>query len=589
MPVFGERLEPRILFTTETIGAATIIADPTDAIGSYIRLTRRPGGYTALFSQADTGVLLRGYDASGSPLTPTVSAPVGTDIASDASGNVGIVGLQTVSGSTNQQIVYRLFNADLSPRTPITPVNTHINDDNSAIGMAPDGRFVIAWVDYFTTSHVVAQRYDANGNEVGSQLQLSTDTKNRSKGNLSIAMDANGNFAVAWAQQNDAGYNQVHASRISWGGTVTAPDFIANTPSNSTNIVPACAINADGVLLLLWSGVSGGESGLLLGTFDPQGHLLASPYIVDYSISPYQPRISIDADEAVVVWTHPDADGSAGVFARRYSTAGAPLGSVFQVNSFQSHDQIAESVVVDSGDIFVGYWGYMSPLPSQVKNAVQVFDENGTAPQIQSTGVSFDYDGPIGPVSAGVGNEVELTFSGPLGRAIQAGDYQLRNLTAGTTLASAAIATNSTASKFFVLQRSNNSSVPAAFSDGNWKLSLSRYELGDALGNPIASDISFEFFSLSGDANHDRRVNALDLNALASHFGSAGTFSQGDFNYDGAVNTADFTILAAKFGIYLAPPATPAPTLSSPAPQPICPDDPDKNKTSDEIDDLTNR
>ncbi len=59
---------------------------------------------------------------------------------------------------------------------------------------------------------------------------------------------------------------------------------------------------------------------------------------------------------------------------------------------------------------------------------------------------------------------------------------------------------------------------------------------------------SFSFFSLPGDANHDRTVNLLDLNALATNYGKSGmAFSQGDFDYSGAVGMSDFNVLASNF------------------------------------------
>ena len=64
-------------------------------------------------------------------------------------------------------------------------------------------------------------------------------------------------------------------------------------------------------------------------------------------------------------------------------------------------------------------------------------------------------------------------------------------------------------------------------------------------------------YTLAGDANLDGKVNALDFNALASHFGvsSNGNWTQGDFNYDGTVSTSDFTALSQNFNAPLAAPA----------------------------------
>jgi autotransporter-associated beta strand protein len=66
-------------------------------------------------------------------------------------------------------------------------------------------------------------------------------------------------------------------------------------------------------------------------------------------------------------------------------------------------------------------------------------------------------------------------------------------------------------------------------------------------------------YTIQGDTNLDGVVNALDFNALATHFGatSQAVWTDGDVNYDGQVNTADFTILSQNF----AAPPPPGPSL----------------------------
>jgi hypothetical protein len=64
-----------------------------------------------------------------------------------------------------------------------------------------------------------------------------------------------------------------------------------------------------------------------------------------------------------------------------------------------------------------------------------------------------------------------------------------------------------------------------------------------------------------GDANLDGTVNALDFNALASHFGDPNAiWSDSDFNYDGTVDTQDFVALAGNFGGTMS--SAPSPDLS---------------------------
>ncbi|HEX3355958.1 MAG TPA: PEP-CTERM sorting domain-containing protein [Tepidisphaeraceae bacterium] len=72
-------------------------------------------------------------------------------------------------------------------------------------------------------------------------------------------------------------------------------------------------------------------------------------------------------------------------------------------------------------------------------------------------------------------------------------------------------------------------------------------------------------YTYSGDANLDGKVNLLDLNAVATNYGSSSVWSGGDFNYDGTVNVADFNALAANFGVT---PLASQPALGTLVPEP---------------------
>src|SRR2546421_438856 len=107
--------------------------------------------------------------------------------------------------------------------------------------------------------------------------------------------------------------------------------------------------------------------------------------------------------------------------------------------------------------------------------------------------------------------------------------------------------------------------LPQAISDGNYCAQFVPGSVANANGS-VPSSFEFDFFFLNGDANHDRVVNALDFNALATNFGQSGrSYAQGDFNYDGTVNTMDFTALASQFTKRLDSP-TDSTAANSPAP-----------------------
>jgi hypothetical protein len=96
---------------------------------------------------------------------------------------------------------------------------------------------------------------------------------------------------------------------------------------------------------------------------------------------------------------------------------------------------------------------------------------------------------------------------------------------------------------------------------------------GDANGTP-GPDFDFNFFVLTGDANHDGSVDFLDLAKLAQSYNIADglrTYSTGDFNYDGNTDFLDLALLAQRYNTALptAPvgaaiaPTVPVPTTTA--------------------------
>ena len=97
----------------------------------------------------------------------------------------------------------------------------------------------------------------------------------------------------------------------------------------------------------------------------------------------------------------------------------------------------------------------------------------------------------------------------------------------------------------------------AGLPDGNYSATLNTSHVTDAAGNAPTAPAATSFFILTGDANHDRVVNAQDFAVLAAHYGQTNAdYSDGDFNGDGVVNALDFDLLAEHFNAQLPPPAT---------------------------------
>jgi hypothetical protein len=112
-----------------------------------------------------------------------------------------------------------------------------------------------------------------------------------------------------------------------------------------------------------------------------------------------------------------------------------------------------------------------------------------------------------------------------------------------------------------VVQNGNDATATLTFNgvlpDGRYRATLNGAGIANADGDVMFGSFVYDFFVLTGDANHDARINLDDFNILAANFGQSGRDgSTGDFTYDGQVNLDDFNVLAAKFGTILAGPST---------------------------------
>jgi hypothetical protein len=151
---------------------------------------------------------------------------------------------------------------------------------------------------------------------------------------------------------------------------------------------------------------------------------------------------------------------------------------------------------------------------------------------------------------------VDVQFSENIG-LINTASIELTNLTTGQVISQTAALVSFDAGTniaHFTFPGLSGAALP----DGNYRGRVIAGRSNDLVGNGTAADASFDFFVLSGDANHDRKVDVVDLGILASNWQLTGrTFSQGDFNYDGRVDVVDLGILATKWQGTLALPSAP--------------------------------
>ena len=179
---------------------------------------------------------------------------------------------------------------------------------NPAVAMDSDGEFVITWVsqipdsvDHNSITDIFARRFAPAGlvenptffvdmdldpvaadQETPIQGVIALDNGFRvntvttgPQGQPAVAMDARGNFTIAWASnaQNESFFNSVHARRYHRDGTPLGQQFLVNTYDTTEHFDPAVGMSDDGERLVIsWNN----EATIRARMYDGNGQLLTT-------------------------------------------------------------------------------------------------------------------------------------------------------------------------------------------------------------------------------------------------------------------------------------------------------------------------
>jgi hypothetical protein len=557
-------------------------------------------------------------------------------VASDANGDFVVAWTTTPDPDSNEADVYaQRYDAAGVPQGG----EIHVNDASPGTGrgadvtMDADGDFIVAWTGYDDSGFgVFARRYSAAGVPRGDEFRVNTFTEDHQVGPV-VASDAEGDFVVVWDAAHGVDRFGIYAQRYNSAGVPQGGEFRVGPPglfqSNSR-----VAMDADGDFVIAWdsqegvraqrydaAGVpqgdelvvaagspsygfdlasdAGGDFVVVLQNFD-DNHLYARLYSAagvpqggEFRIesntpgNESYPSVAMDAAGGfVVTWDEFVADAPfqfrGGVAGRRYSAAGVPEGDQFEVRPFSENDGGAYSAVAsdaggrvvvawqawdDSGSgIFARRYG-PTPLPTPVQVTRVYVNGPGLTGQTSLRGFRklagiddvYGYAVPAGtdqlksiPWTGGI-DRIAIRFDQDVRGSLQQGDLVVRGINraeypisdfhydpvAGTAVWTlSAPVTNDRLT--LVLDDAGIADL-----DGEWANGSDAYPSGDGTAG---GDLDFGVNVLSGDANRDGRVNALDLAFIRSKLNLStdnqrvgnGVYSAfADLNADTFINALD--------------------------------------------------
>jgi hypothetical protein len=316
----------------------------TDASGAYALAGLRPGPQTVRVVLQDRWTQTAPPGGAGQALTLSPGQSVtGADFAV----HTDTPDLQASPAGTE-------FRA-----SPTSPAGQNLAD----IAAADDGSFVVVWQNENQDGSswgVFGRRFTAAGDPVGPEFRVNERTAG-AQGVPSVAVDADGDFVVAWQNlQQDGSSYDIYTRRFDAAGDPRGGEFLVNQTTAGSQTNASVATDAGGDFVIAWVGESSGQ--VFARRFGAAGNALTDEFRVDAleGASVHEPSAAMDADgDFVVAWGSADFAGSGAydVYARRYTAAGAALGDPFVVHgqnpdTQQRHPSVAMD---DAGDFVVAF------------------------------------------------------------------------------------------------------------------------------------------------------------------------------------------------------------------------------------------
>jgi len=248
--------------------------------------------------------------------------------------------------------------------------NLNVNKDWPKIAVAKGGAFQVAWQQPPSSppSNIFVRRFSAAGANLGNDTLVNGTIGYNSTYPAIASLNSSGAFVVVWRSSYGSvtGNNGVTGKLFDSSGGVSVSDFRVDTYTSSTNFrtPPSVSTDSSGNFVVVW-GENRQYSTILGQRYASSGAPLGGNFIVfaGTTFSPptflQNPVVSMASDGSFVVAFASVTVGNASNYdlvGQRFNASGAPLGSLFQVNTYTTGAQKDPAIGRDSSGNFVVVW-----------------------------------------------------------------------------------------------------------------------------------------------------------------------------------------------------------------------------------------
>jgi Ca2+-binding RTX toxin-like protein len=315
-------------------------------------------------------------------------------------------------GDSSGAIAARLFEADGTPagaefRVNSTTANLQMEPK---VDVLASGGFVVVWTDFSgeggdASQSIKAQIYDAAAAPVGGEFLVNTSTTgNQTK--AAVAHLADGGFIVSWNDSTgDSGGGSVKAQRFDADGDKVGTEILVNTATAGAQLDSSVAAQADGRFAIVWTDRGGSTDDVKLQLFDANGSKSGGEIIVLRTTGWAESAASISALAGggyAVVWQEGTSITARKVYGQIYDAAGQPVGTTIDIAGGVLGSYLPQVEALSDGGFAVSWrWiAFDAEANALSERRGRVFDADG---QARGSVISLDVSGEdkaniIGPV-----------------------------------------------------------------------------------------------------------------------------------------------------------------------------------------------
>lgn len=247
-------------FTTGSQSSARIAADDLGNFVIAWNSDAQDGSNLGIYAQRydNTGATVGGEFVVN---TYTTGAQRLGDVAMDANGDFIVTWESDQTGGFDLDIYAQRFDSTGTMQGSEFRINAETNGAQftSAVAMDDSGDFVVSWTGYSVGGMldgsgfgIYAQRFNATGMSQGAEFRVNAITTGN-QAFSDISLDADGDFVVTWVDVlNEGDGYGVYAQRYNATGVTQGAQFLVNTTTILNQSNPAIALDATGDFVIAW-------------------------------------------------------------------------------------------------------------------------------------------------------------------------------------------------------------------------------------------------------------------------------------------------------------------------------------------------